>query len=341
MCNMEPITFLKQKSYKIAIVIPCYQVANHILKVIDQIDHTITKIYVIDDKCPQQSGKIVLNKYQHNPKIKVLFHQENQGVGGAILTGYKAAFKDQMDIIVKIDGDGQMDPHLISSFVTPIIQKEADYTKGNRFFYLESLHQMPKSRLFGNAVLSLINKLSSGYWNCFDPTNGYTAIRASLIPYLPIHKISKRYFFETDMLFRLNIIRAVVTDIPMDAKYEDETSHLKITKIIPEFLLKHCTNFIKRIFYNYYLRDLSIASIELPIGLLLFLFGLAFGLVHWRESIISNHVSSSGTVMLAALSVLMGLQLILSFLSIDINSTPKSILQRQSDIQLNHFKDTL
>lgn len=339
MNNIKNFTFNQQKNYKIAVVIPCYKVAKHILTVIKQLDQSISMIYIIDDQCPEHSGKIVLEKFAHNPKIKVIFHPKNQGVGGAILTGYKAAFEDQIDIIIKIDGDGQMDSNLIPSFILPIIQNKADYTKGNRFFYLESLYKMPKLRIFGNAILSLMSKLSTGYWNCFDPTNGYTAIRGNIIPYLPFNKISKRYFFESDMLFRLNIIRAVVIDIPMDSKYEDETSQLKIKKIIPEFILKHSINFIKRIFYNYYLRDVSIASIELPLGIILFIFGISFGLIHWKESIVSHHLSSSGTVMLAALSILTSLQFILSFLSIDINSTPKYVLQRQSDIKLNHFKD--
>lgn len=328
-----------QMTHKVAVVIPCYKVTDHILDVIAKIDRNIAKIYVIDDKCPEHSGNLVLSHYPHDPRIKVLFHNENQGVGGAVLTGYQAAFEDGMDIIVKIDGDGQMNPLFIPSFITPILTGKTDYTKGNRFFYLESLHKMPKSRLFGNAVLSFMNKISSGYWNCFDPTNGYTAIRATLIPYLPYQKISKRYFFETDLLFRLNIIRAVVTDIPMDARYENETSQLTISKIIPEFLLKHCINCIKRIFYTYYLRDMNVASLELPLGIILFLFGLVFGIIHWRESILSHHLSSSGTVMVAAITLLTGLQFILAFLSFDIASVPRNVLERQTDIQLNHFEN--
>ena len=166
-----------------------------------------------------------------------------------------------------------MDPGLIPAFIAPIVEGDADYTKGNRFFDLEGLSSMPKLRILGNAILSFMTKFSSGYWDLFDPTNGYTAIHSNVAQYLPFKKISYRYFFETDMLFRLNTLRAVVLDIPMDAKYGDEKSNLKVSKILFEFTYKHAHNFLKRIFYNYYLRDMSIVTIELPLGALLFVFG--------------------------------------------------------------------
>lgn len=200
---------------------------------------------------------------------------------------------------------------------------EVDYTKGNRFYDLEEIRAMPRVRLFGNAVLSLMSKLSTGYWDLFDPTNGYTAIHADVARHLPFAKISKRYFFETDMLFRLNTLRAVVVDVPMSAKYGEEVSNLKISKIIGEFLFKHVRNLFKRIFYNYYLRDMSLASLELPLGLLLLMFGTGFGGYNWYESAHLNVVTPAGTVMLAALPILMGMQLVLAFLGNDIGSVPR------------------
>lgn len=309
-------------SENIAVVIPSYKVSQHILKVIAQIGPEVSRIYVIDDCCPDKSGHLVKTQCM-DPRVVVLFHEENQGVGGAVMTGYKAAIEDGINIIVKIDGDGQMDPSLIPNFIEPILSSEADYTKGNRFFDLEEIRSMPKIRLFGNALLSFMTKLSSGYWDLFDPTNGYTAIHTNVARHLSFSKISKRYFFETDILFRLNLLRAVVVDIPMDAKYCDEVSNLKISKIIGEFLIKHIRNFLKRIFYNYYLRDMSLASIELPLGLLMIIFGLTFGGWHWWASAHHHVVTTAGTVMLSALPVLMGLQLVLAFLAYDIASVPK------------------
>jgi glycosyltransferase involved in cell wall biosynthesis len=307
---------------RIAVVIPSYRVTQHILKVISQIPAEVWRIYVIDDACPDGSGKFVEAQVSDS-RMRVIYHQKNQGVGGAVMTGYSAAIADGAEVIVKVDGDGQMDPRLIAHFAEPILAGEADYTKGNRFFDLEEIRAMPRVRLFGNAVLSLMTKLSTGYWDLFDPTNGYTAIHAEVASQLPFGKISRRYFFESDILFRLNTIRAKVVDVPMDAKYADEVSNMKISKILGEFLVKHARNFLKRIFYNYYLRDLSLASIELPLGVLLLLFGIGFGGYHWLDSARAGVATPAGTVMLAALPILMGLQFVMAFLGYDIASVPR------------------
>jgi len=310
---------------RIAVVIPCFRVTQHILGVISGIGSEVWRIYVVDDNCPDKSGDFVM-KSCLDVRVIILRHEVNQGVGGAVLSGYKQAITDGADIIVKVDGDGQMDPSLIPVFVAPILSGDADYTKGNRFFDLEEIREMPRARLFGNAVLSFMTKLSSGYWDLFDPTNGYTAIHASVAGYLPYSKISRRYFFETDIMFRLNTLRAVVVDIPMDAKYGNETSNLKISKILGEFLFKHFRNFYKRIFYNYYLRDLSLASIELPIGLCLLSFGVLYGSAHWLHSAHSQTSTPTGTIMIAAMTTLVGLQLVLGFLSHDIATVPRRAL---------------
>ncbi len=254
------------------------------------------------------------------------------------MTGYQAAIDDGIDIIVKVDGDDQMEPHLIPNFIAPILAGDADYTKGNRFFDLEEIRAMPKLRLFGNSVLSFMTKVSSGYWDLFDPTNGFTAIHSDVAKHLPFKKISRRYFFETDILFRLNTLRAVVMDIPMDAKYGDEVSNLKISQVIGEFLAKHTRNFFKRIFYNYYLRDMSIASIELPLGLLLFLFGTFYGAYHWIYSLSSGEAAPSGTVMLSSLPIILGAQLILAFIAFDISALPKNALHKRISSYIKNSK---
>ena len=312
----------------IAVVIPSYKVYAHICELIRIIGDEVDAIFVVDDCCPEQSGALV-EKNCNDPRVRVLYHALNQGVGGAVLTGYQAAIKAGADVIVKLDGDGQMDPALIPAFVAPILRGEADYTKGNRFFDLEKIRAMPKARLFGNAMLSFMTKFSSGYWDLFDPTNGYTAIHAEVARNLPFEKISRRYFFETDMLFRLNIQRAVVVDIPMNAKYGDEVSGLKISKIIGEFLFKHIRNFVKRIFYNYYLRDMSIASFELPLGVAMLIFGFVFGFYHWLASWQTGSPTTAGTVMLSAMPIIIGIQFILAFLAYDISSVPRRPLHRK------------
>lgn len=309
-------------TYSVAVVIPSYKVRNHILDVIAKIGPEVVRIYVVDDCCPDGSGDLV-ERSCTDPRVRVLRNAKNLGVGGSVMHGYQAAIDDGMDIVVKVDGDGQMEPSLIPDFIAPILSGMADYTKGNRFFDLEGLRSMPRVRLFGNAILSLMTKLSSGYWDLFDPTNGFTAIHCKVAQHLPFRKISNRYFFETDMLFRLNVLRAVVVDVPMAAKYEDEVSNLNIRKVAGEFLAKHCRNLGKRVFYNYFLRDMSIASIELIFGLLMLAFGIGFGMTHWLSSLSSGVPSAAGTVMLFGMSVIVGIQLVLAFLAYDISAVPR------------------
>lgn len=316
-------------SYRVAVIIPAFRVTKHIADVIAAIPDFIWRIYVVDDACPDGSGPFVEKNIQ-DTRVHVLYNHINKGVGGAVITGYQAGLTDDVDIMVKIDGDGQMDPALILDFILPIIEGDADYTKGNRFYDMEKLRSMPGIRLFGNAMLSFMTKLSAGYWNLFDPTNGYTAIHSDACRHLPFQKISQRYFFETDMLFRLNTLRALVVDVPMDAKYGDEISHLKISKIMGEFLVKHVKNFAKRIFYNYFLRDLSLASVELITGVLLFLFGVSYGGYHWIVSSQMGVPTPAGTVMVAAMPLLVGLQLLLSFVGYDIASVPRRPIHRLS-----------
>lgn len=314
--------------FKIAVIIPCFRVRAHILNVISAIGPEVRAIYVVDDQCPEQTGNHV-EKNANDPRLTVLRNDKNVGVGGAVVRGYEAAIADGFDVLVKLDGDGQMNPALISELVKPILLGEADYAKGNRFFNLDGLGAMPPVRIIGNAMLSLLAKLSTGYWDIFDPTNGFTAIHTSVAHQLPFEKISRRYFFESDMLFRLNLLRAVVVDIPMDACYGDETSNLKITRVVGEFLVKHLRNLTKRIFYNYFLRDMSLASIELLLGLLLLVMGATFGIWSWATSVHQGIFTPAGTVMLAALPILIGLQLILAFLAYDIAAVPRSAIHKR------------
>lgn len=282
---------------------------------------------MVDDCCPEQSGLFVQSQC-NDPRVTLIFHPSNQGVGGAVVTAYRQALIDNMDIVVKIDGDGQMDPALLPLFIEPIVQGRADYTKGNRFFNLETLIAMPTLRKLGNAVLSFVNKCSSGYWNVMDPTNGYTAIHCQTLALLPLDKLSTRYFFESDMLFRLGTVRAVVQDISMAAIYADERSNLQIKKVIFEFPWLYIKAFFKRVFYNYFLRDFNGASLELVLGLLLILFGSLWGAEHWLSSIISQQVASAGTVMLAVLPIIIGFQLLLSAIQFDMVNIPRKPLQR-------------
>jgi Glycosyltransferases involved in cell wall biogenesis len=312
---------------KTAVIIPAYRVTRHIEGVIAGIPQWIDAIYVVDDACPDHSGRHV-EQHCRDARVVVVRNQTNRGVGGAVMAGYQRAAVDGFDILVKMDGDGQMDPEFLPRLIQPIREGEADYTKGNRFYDLRAIGQMPRIRIFGNAVLSFMSKISTGYWDLFDPTNGYTAIHARLIAVLPLDKISRRYFFETDLLFRLGTIRAVVVDVPMPARYGDEQSGLKVSRILVDFLLKHLRNTVKRIFYNYFLRDVSLASFELVAGALAVLFGIIAGTYFWASAVGSGQFASAGKVMLSALPLILGVQLLLGFIAFDIAAVPRRPIWR-------------
>ncbi len=312
----------------IAVVIPAYRVTEHVLEVLAEIGPEVSKIYVVDDACPDGSGALVAAKCA-DKRVEVLTHGENQGVGGAVVTGYRAALEGGAEIVVKVDGDGQMDPAMISDLIQPIVDGNADYTKGNRFDSLVGLREMPGIRVLGNGVLSLMSKISSGYWNVTDPTNGFTAIHKDVLKAMPLDMLSKRFFFESDVLYRLSIMRAVVWDVPMEARYGNEKSNLSVLKALFEFPGKHFVRFHKRLFYNYYLRDMSAASVELPLGAALGWVGFIFGVVRFSESVNTGVAATAGTVMLSAVPVILGFQLVLAFLSYDIASVPKRVKHKK------------
>lgn len=316
------VSSFKEEPISLGAVVPCYRVSRQILPVLAAMPSVISKIYVVDDDCPERTGNLVEEKVT-DPRVVVLYHDENQGVGGATISGYKRGLSDGISILVKIDGDGQMDPANVMQLAGPILAGQADYTKGNRFFKVKEIGEMPLNRVLGNIALSFMSKLSTGYWNIFDPTNGYTAIHSAVAQELPFESLSKSFFFESDLLYHLNTLGAKVQNVPMAAMYGDGSSSLVVKRIVPEFLYKHARNAFRRIFYNYFLRDFSLASVQLCVGFVLVAFGFGFGVATWREVAVTGINASAGTVMLVALPVLLGIQLILSFLAYDMSCSPE------------------
>lgn len=306
----------------IAVVMPCYRVASRVLGVIERIGPEVGWIIAVDDACPEGSGDIIEQECR-DPRVRVLRHEQNRGVGGAVLTGYRATMELPVKAVVKLDGDGQMDPALIPALCEPLLRGRADYVKGNRFYKVSHTAGMPVVRLLGNAVLSFLTKLSSGYWQLFDPTNGFTAVHHAVLSELDYEKIAKRYFFESDLLYHLNQLRAVVIEMPMASTYGGEPSSLKPLRVIWPFLRGNLRNGLKRIFYSYFLRGFSVASIELVLGVTMFLFGLVFGICHWWLSAAGSVPATAGTVMLAALPLILGIQFLISWLGFDIASEPR------------------
>jgi len=306
---------------QITVVIPSYKVSRHILNVINDIPEFVNHIIVVDDKCPQNSGNIA--ETSNDKRVVVCHHEVNQGVGGAVVTGYKKALELNSDIVIKVDGDGQMDVNYMQKLIQPLIDEKADYTKGNRFTDFKALRQMPKIRLFGNSGLSFLVKASSGYWNMMDPTNGYTAINKHALEELDLDNLAKRYFFESDMLINLNIENAVVKDVDIPAKYGDEESSLSVTKTLFGFPPKLFKGLCKRIFLKYFIYDFNMLSLYLILGLPMVLFGMGWGIGKWIEAVITNSSTSIGTVMLSVLPIILGTQFLLQAIQIDMNNIPK------------------
>lgn len=309
-------------AYCIAAVIPCYRVEREIQSVLQTIPSYIKHILVVDDASPDSTADIVAAAAEQDERLLLLRHPLNLGVGGAMITGYHKALELGSQIVVKIDGDGQMDMRYLPALIQPLIQGKADYTKGNRFRDFVSLQKMPLVRRIGNMGLAFLSKAATGYWNLFDPTNGFHAIRSEALAQLPLHQIDSTYYFETSMLANLYLIGAVVKDVSMPARYEGEGSSLSIGQVLSEFPFKLIATLARRLVLKNLIYDFSMASIYLLIGLPLLLFGLIFGIYKWIHYASIDVPAPTGTVMLPTLSVLLAIQFLLSAIEIDLRSVP-------------------
>ena len=312
---------------KVAVVIPAYRAADSIQKVIEGIPQWIDAIYVVDDASPDDTAGRA--RGASDPRVRLISHEVNRGVGGAMVTGYRAAANDGIEICVKMDADGQMDPAYLPQLVEPLVAGHADYTKGNRFHDAAALRRMPLARRVGNAGLSFLIKAASGQWHIFDPTNGYTAIHRAALAALDLSKLHPRYFFESSMLIKLKEIGALVEDVPMPARYGEERSNLSVGRTLVEFpwlLIRHG---IKRVLWQYFVADFNAVSLFLVSGFPLVAFGLSFGIYHWIDSYIRDVLTPTGTVMLAVLPLILGFQLLLQALVLDVQSVPQRPLQRR------------
>jgi glycosyltransferase involved in cell wall biosynthesis len=307
----------------IAVVIPCYNVAAHIAQVVQGLPAYISWIIAVDDCSRDDTASILEQLQTENPQLVYLRHEVNQGVGGAMLSGYQKALELGAEIIVKLDGDGQMDPENIEPLIRPILRGKAEFTKGNRFRDFRALRAMPLGRRIGNLGLSFIIKAASGYWNIFDPTNGFTAIKNETLAVLDYSKIHKRYYFETSMLQELYFVNAVVQDVPMKARYGDEISGLSTVRTLFEFPPKLLLAFFRRIILKYYLIDFNVASLFIMVGLPLFCAGLAYGLFSYYRYVSIDVGAPTGTVVIPTLMIILGFQLLLSAISYDVNNYPQ------------------
>lgn len=290
----------------------------------DWIDHII----VVDDA--STDGTYDVAKDIDDPRLVVLKLPENGGVGAATIAGFKQAIELRADVLVKMDGDGQMDPSRLPALVEPIRRGEADYVKGNRFLHTRELVQMPLLRRFGNIGLSFMTKLASGYWAIFDPSNGYVGIHSAVAQLLDSERVHKRFFFESSVLLELGLHRAVVKDVYMPARYGDKISTLSERRVFLEFPPLLLRGFLRRILVQYFVRDFSAVSLFVIAGLCNTAFGIVWGGYHWMLSGLHGTPASTGTVMIAVLPLILGVQLLLQALVMDVQNIPRDPLQLET-----------
>ena len=309
------------KGHIVAVAVPAYNEERLIASVIQTMPEFVDHIIVVND-C-STDGTFEAIQQAADARTIPLNSCTNQGVGGATVIAYQKALECGADIVVKMDGDGQMRPEFLDKLLDPVIEQDYNYSKGNRFLVPEFLPEMPKARLLGNVILTFMTKLASGYWNIFDPQNGYTAVRADALRTLNLPTLHKRFFFENDMLCQLNLHNARVKDVAMPAKYGAEVSHLRISQIMVTFPLLLFRRFLSRVAFKYIVRDFSPIALFLLLGTLMFSWGFFFGAYAWIRSILTDEFTSVGTVMLSVLPLILGFQLLLQAIVLDIGETPK------------------
>jgi dolichol-phosphate mannosyltransferase len=316
---------MNKKNKRIAVAIPYYNAANQIEKVIAGLPDFIDAIIIINDNSYEPLPlEEIKRKWDTKAKLVFLENEMNLGVGGATKKGFQYAIDHDFDIVIKIDADNQMDTSYLEKMLKPIINGKVEMSKGNRFRDLKSIKNMPIVRRIGNLTLSFLTKAATGYWNNFDPTNGFVAVKVSVLKKIDLSNLSNRYFFETSLIAELYFTGAKIRDIAMPAIYGDEKSNMKIWKMPIIFLVNLINIFFKRIIKQYFLFDFNIGSLYILFGMPLFIFGVFFGLYEWWFYASRNIFAPTGTIMIVSLSVIIGFQLVLQAIQYDIFNAPKS-----------------
>lgn len=307
----------------VAVVVPAYEAARTIASVLQTIPPWVRTIIVVDDGSRDETAAVVDQAALADRRITAISHGGNRGVGAAMRTGYRRAIELAAEIVVKMDSDGQMDPTYLPQIVYPVAAGLADYAKGSRFQHRQGLDTMPTGRLIGNAILSVAAKLSSGYWNLLDPTNGYTAISREALLALDLDAVDDGYFFESSMLHELGMLRAVAVDVSMPARYGEEQSHLSPVRVAGTFARRHARYTLRRVVRGHLLTNISPMTLMLLVSVPSLVFGLAFGSWKWLESVRLGVPATAGTVMVAALTTAFGLFGLLQALIYDVLTVPQ------------------
>jgi dolichol-phosphate mannosyltransferase len=305
---------------KICVILPAHNEAELIGGVIKSLPEWVSAIVVVDDV--SSDGTCAVVERLNDPRVTLVRHTENTGVGGAMATGYKAALELGCDILVKMDADGQMAPSDLPRLVRPLVNGTAEYTKGNRFYVVNANRSMPRTRKFGSFILTFMTKMASGYWHVFDSQCGFTAMQAHLLKMVDLDAIAKDYFFENDMLIWLNTVDARVVDVPIKTLYGEEVSDVRISKVMWSFPPRLVRGWFFRVARKYLLMDFGAIGALGIFGTVLAIFGATFGTYHLILSNLTGIVSTTGTVMIAVLPLIVGIQCLLQAFLMEVSNSP-------------------
>lgn len=298
------------KKLSIGVAVPAYNEEKLIEKTLTTMPEFIDHIVVINDHSNDKTLSIIQKLQKKDKRITIIDNSENHGIGYSLTKGLKKAAELGCDRIAVMAGDAQMDPNQLSPMLDNMAKRNLDFIKANRFMHLEALKSMPKYRRIGNIIVTILTKFATGYYSIFDTQNGYVVYSKDVIERMPWNLIGNRYEFENTILIGLSIIDAKIGDFPMPALYGDETSTIKIFSTTMRVLKCLMIGFWQRIYYKYILYSFHPIALFLLTGLTLFTIGIIAGIWLIVAKIITSISPTSGTVMLAVLPIILGIQLL-------------------------------
>lgn len=300
------------KGCRVGVVVPAYNEEKQIETVLTTMPDFVDKIYVIDD-CSKDATSQVTKHWakRHGHRVELIRHEARGGVGKAICSGYKAALEDGIEVVAVMAGDGQMDPKELPLILEPVADGKADYSKGNRLTSGLAWQKTPHVRYLGNAFLSLLTKIASGYWHVADTQSGYTAISAEALRAINLDDLYPSYGYPNDMLVRLNVRNFRVADVHITPRYGiGERSSMKVWKVIPTVSFLLMRGFFYRMFEKYVIRDFHPLVFFYALGFALLLSGFILGMIETIAKLTRGDVAVA-TIVLVALLGISGLQLLL------------------------------
>jgi glycosyltransferase involved in cell wall biosynthesis len=303
---------------RVAVVVPAHNEEKLIAETIRGIPDFVDRVYVVDDR--SSDGTVAAARGVGDPRVEVIEHERNLGVGGAILTGYQRALAERVDVTAVMAADAQMDPGDLETLAGAVARGEVDYAKANRLFTGQAWEVIPRYRYLGNAVLSLFTKIASGYWHVADSQSGYTAISLHYLELLDLDRIYQRYGFPNDLLVHLNVWNARVRDYPSRPIYGvGERSGIRLRKVVPAISWLLVKGFFWRMRVKYVIRDFHPLVFFYALGILMTLLGLGLGIAIAVLRILGNAITPA-TVVLVALLLISGSQFTLFGMWFDMES---------------------